>query len=47
MVQTQSDKDLEQQQSSKLLDMDPKSIQQENCSPLKATNTLHTYKINT
>lgn len=37
-VQTQSEKDQNQQQTSKY--MDPKSTQQENCSCLKPANTL-------
>lgn len=45
IVKTQSEKDQNQQQTSKR--MDPKSTQQENCSPLKATNTLYTYQIYT
>ena len=44
-VHTQSEKDWNQHQGSKHRDL--KSTQQENCSPLKATNALYTYKIHT
>lgn len=45
MLHTQTDNNQEQQQISK--HMDTKSTKQENCSLLKDTNILHTYKIYT